>query len=304
MKRTNLSKADFLFLSDLHLRETTPECRTDDFFAAQTRKLQYIKQLQINHSCPVLIAGDIFHHWKNSPYLLSWAIENLPDYIICIPGQHDLSSHNLDLLDKSSLFVLQKAKKACILMEGGYLDIGNDIHVTGFPYGTKSIGTEREEGITKVAMIHELTYSQKLPYPGCEIDNAGKLLKRLKGWDLVICGDNHLQFTATIGNRTLISPGSMMRQTADQADFQPQVYAYYKSTNTITPIEIPIEEGVISREHIDRKQQRDGRIDAFVSRLNSEWEGAVSFEENLERMMVENKTKDRVKQIIYSSLED
>lgn len=308
MIRTKQHKRpDFIFLSDLHLREDTPECRTDDFMITQTKKLQFVKHLQIIHNCPVLIPGDLFHKWKNSPYLLSWAIENLPNDILCIPGQHDLPEHSIERLNKASIYVMEKAGKCKILSEWETVEFasnGNIFQVTGFPFGSKPVETEKEDGIIKIALIHELTYSQKAPYPDCKLDNAGQLLKRLKGWDLCIVGDNHLQFTATIGERKLISPGSMSRQTADQIDFLPCCYAYYKDTNKIEAIELPIEEGVVSREHLERKEQRDGRIDAFVSRLDTEWEGGVSFEDNLEQLLQTNKVRESVKNIIFSAMED
>jgi hypothetical protein len=95
----------------------------------------------------------------------------------------------------------------------------------------------------------------------------------------------------------------MTRQSADQIDFQPCCYAYYKDTNTIEIIEIPIEEGVVSREHLERKEQQVRRIDAFVKRLDTEWEGGVSFEENLERMLAENEIKESVRNIIHKAME-
>lgn len=306
MKRNKTYKRpDFLFLSDLHLREDTPTCRTDDFVEAQTIKLQFIKNLQKQWQCPVFIPGDLFHKWKSAPYLLAWAIENLPDHIIAIPGQHDLPEHSMEKLNKASIYVMEKAGKVKILSEGEYVDIATDsnpILVYGYPFGSKLEGVEKQEGVFKVALCHTLTYSQKIPYPGCTLDSAGQLLKKMSGFSLVIVGDNHLQFTATIGNRTLISPGSMSRQSADQIDFGPCCYAYYVEERKIEPIYLPIEEGVVSREHLERQEQRDGRIDAFVSRLNTEWESGVSFEENLERIIAENKVKDAVKNIIYAAI--
>ncbi len=308
MKRTKqYRRPDFLFLSDLHLREDTPECRTDEFPFALEPKLQFVKRLQVEHNCKVLIPGDIFHHWKPSPFLISWAIENLPNDIIAIPGQHDLPQHNLEMIHKSGIYVLEKAGKLYILPYNDYVEIyenGHTIQIYGFPFGTILVGVPKEDGIIKVAMLHTLTWAQKIPYPDCKLDSAGQLLRRLKNWDLILVGDNHKQFTTKIGNRTLISPGSLSRQAADQIDFQPCCYAYYADTNEIEAIKLPIVEGVVSREHLERKEQRDGRIDAFVKRLDTDWEGGVSFEENLERMLAENEIKESVKSIIYKALEN
>jgi DNA repair exonuclease SbcCD nuclease subunit len=296
-----------ILTSDWHLREDVPVCRTDNFLDAQTNKLKFIKHLQIKWNCPVLISGDIFHAWKPSPFLLSWTIENLPNNVILIPGQHDLPQHSIDLLYKSGICVLEKAEKVKILSEGEYIEIttikDSIIRIYGFPFGSNLISAEKEDGIVKVALIHELTYSKKIPYPDCKLDNAEKLLKRLKNWDLIVVGDNHQSFEVELDDRKLISPGSLSRQTADQIDFRPRVYLWYADTNTVEPVYIPIEDGAVSRDHLIRKQERDDRLEAFVSKLNNDWEGTVSFEENLERLMKENEIGDKIKEIVYKAVE-
>ena len=61
---------DLILTSDWHLRESTPECRTDDFWEAQWKKIDFIKELSEKHGAFVFVAGDIFHHWKPSPNLI------------------------------------------------------------------------------------------------------------------------------------------------------------------------------------------------------------------------------------------
>ena len=62
---------DFILCADIHLMESTPICRLDDFVEqTQWRKLQWLKDLAIKHNCPVLCSGDLFDYWKPSPALL------------------------------------------------------------------------------------------------------------------------------------------------------------------------------------------------------------------------------------------
>jgi hypothetical protein len=103
--------------------------------------------------------------------------------------------------------------------------------------------------------------------------------------------------------RLLVNPGCLTRQTAAFADFKPRVYLYYAQTNTVEPVYLPIEEGTVSREHIDRTDSRDARIDAFVSRLSDEWEAGISIEENLERFAQANDIRESVMQIIHKAIE-
>ena len=56
MTKLNQRNVTALFTSDLHLREDTPVCRTDDFLKAQIKKLKFLSALQAKHNCPVLIS--------------------------------------------------------------------------------------------------------------------------------------------------------------------------------------------------------------------------------------------------------
>jgi len=90
-----------ILCSDLHLREDTPICRTDDYKAAQAKKVEWLQHLADTHCCPILCAGDVFDNWNISAEMATWAIENMPT-MYAIPGQHDLPSHNLELIKKPS----------------------------------------------------------------------------------------------------------------------------------------------------------------------------------------------------------
>ena len=51
-------KADAILAADLHIRPDTPVCRTDDYWAAQERKIDFILDLMREHDCPLLVAGE------------------------------------------------------------------------------------------------------------------------------------------------------------------------------------------------------------------------------------------------------
>jgi len=153
-----------------------------------------------------------------------------------------------------------------------------------------------------IAMCHTLTWSGVKPYPDFTGCSALTLLRKMKDFSAILVGDNHKSFTTEDKGRILISTGSMMRQTADQIDFKPRVYLWYADTNTVEPIFLPISDNVISREHIDRQEIRDGRISAFISRLDDDWKAELSFEDNLERFFAANEINDTVKDIIYKAI--
>ena len=89
-----------------------------------------------------------------------------------------------------------------------------------------------------------------------------------------------------------------MRMTAAQADHRPRVYLWYADTNEVEAVYLPIEAGVVSRDHIERQNERDERIDAYVTRMNTEYDVELSFSDNLQRYYAANRVHSRVKGII------
>ena len=105
------TKADAILTADIHLSESTPISRIDDYQEAQRKKLKFLCGLQEKHKCPVLDAGDIFNHWKSSPWLLSQAYYWLPNNMVTIPGNHDLPEHSIKQYGKSALAFLEAVDK-------------------------------------------------------------------------------------------------------------------------------------------------------------------------------------------------
>lgn len=299
---------DAILCSDIHLRLDTPECRTDDFLSAQTAKLKFLSDLQKEHNCPILCSGDLFHHWKPSPELLSYALENLPDGIVAIPGQHDLEAHNLKNIKRSGIYALAAAGKIKLLSPDKRLDNRFDYgrEIQGFPWGvdlTHCKGTEYNKK-SAVALVHKLVYQGKPPFPGAEnIGRTGKaILKQMEGFDLVLSGDNHQCFTEAYGDQLLVNPGSFMRTTAAQADHEPCVFLWYAESNEVEQVFLLINKDAVSREHIEVKEERDERIEAFVSKLEGGVEVGVSYEDNMKRFLAKNNISKPVEILIYEAM--
>ena len=275
-------KPTAILCSDLHLRETQPEARLDDFMETQARKLAWLKNLQIKYDCPILSGGDTFHHWRPSPYLLAWCLRNLPDNIITTPGQHDLPAHNLSHITKSGLQVLSDAGKVVVLTDT-YLEVFGQLGISGFPWGVELNGISPLLNHS-IAIIHYGVYQSKPHYPGAEEvgGTARSVIKKMPGFDLIVSGDNHLTFTRKIGNQLLVNPGSFTRQSAAQMDHKPCVFLWCAKTNEVEQVFVPIEEGVINRNHIDVENEKNERLTAFVERMNTDIEVELSFEKNLE----------------------
>jgi len=295
MKRVKkqIKKADLILTGDWHLQEKQPIARMDNFWETQWKKLNFISNLQKEYNCPVIHSGDLFDHWKPSPELLAKTIEYLPNEFWTIYGNHDLPQHNLKLTHKCGINVLDQANKLGVFAacHWGQSPINNLLH----PFDFKDFD---------ILVWHTMTYQGKKPWPDCTDPKAVKLLRKYPQYDLIVTGHNHQAFVEYYEDRCLVNPGSIFRLTADQKDFKPRVYLWYSETNTVEPVYLSIEKDVISTEHLEVKKERNERIEAFVSTLDTDWKAKLSFEENLERLQKKNNIRPAVMSIIYEALEN
>jgi len=289
-KTTKLSRVDAILTGDWHLREDTPVCRTDDFQRNQWLKVGQVNALQAKYQCPVIHSGDLFNHWKPSPWLLSKAMEHIPDQFYTVYGNHDLPQHSIQLEDKSGIFAMSMAGKLEILSGTHW---GNTPERASFHY----------DPAISILVWHTMTYQGKLPWPGCEDPTGSRLLKQYPEFDLILTGHNHKGFVAELDGRLLVNPGSLMRQDADQIDYRPRVYLYNAEENRVEPYYLPVEPDAVSRLHIEKDESRNQRISAFVERLNTREIKGANFEENLDEFFRNNKIRESVKNITYKAIE-
>lgn len=272
-------KPTAILCADLHFRDDQPICRTDDFFETQIRKMRWLRELAHEQDCPVICSGDYFHHWKPSPQLLSACIAYMP-FVITIPGNHDLPQHNINLIEKSGLWTLEKAGKVAITQ----IKLGE-------------IAMVQYEECPKIGVIHKL-----INHPQ-STTTAKNILKKYPEYNLILSGDNHQTFEASIGNRWLINPGSFSRQTADQINHKPCVYLWYSAEMHFDAVEVPIINVVISTKHLKEKKEKDLRIDKFTERLKEGYNISASFKENMKAYFENNMTRKGVKEMVYELME-
>lgn len=281
-----MKKPTAILMSDLHLRDTQPICRKDDFWEIQKKKLKWLKTLHkdIGEETPVFIAGDIFHEWKTSPKILNMAIDNLPKNIICIPGNHEMPSHTISRMDESGYNTLMRATKT------GWrrtfrLD---DINIHFFPYGSELKSIKPSTDIN-IALVHFFVYKGRKPFPG-QLTGVKSLMKQLQGYDLIHTGDNHHPFTYKTDDQLLINPGCFSRQKADEALITPRVYIWYEADNSYDIEYVPIEdsEKVISRKHLEQIEYKNEKIEIFVGRLNENIDAQLDFKSNMKQYLEGN----------------
>jgi DNA repair exonuclease SbcCD nuclease subunit len=292
MERTKRIKPSAILTSDWHLRESTPICFTGDFQREQWKAVAFVRELQVKYECPVIHAGDLFDHWKPSPWLLTQAIALLPKRFNSIYGQHDLPQHNWELRGKSGIYTLGTANAVKILHGCHYGQEPKDPSIRACEL-TKN---------KNVLVWHHMTYVTR-PFPGATGGMAEGLIRKYPNYDLIVTGDNHTSFTVEYKGRRLVNPGNLTRQSSDQIEYVPRVALWYAKDNTIEWVNVPYEEDVISRDHIAKIEERDKRINAFISQLSGDWDVELSFEKNLERFEKVNKIDKEIMDIIYEAIQ-
>jgi len=298
-----MKKVSAILCSDLHIQENTPVCRLDNYMQTMGRKFKWLRELQEKYNVPILCGGDLYDYWKPSPWLLAWSLRNIPNNIITIAGQHDLPAHSLEHIDRSGIQVLADAGKITLISNPNkdFYTIGKH-EVVGFPWG---VSWDMQCDSPKIAIIHYGVYEDKPHYPGAEKSGgtAKSVMKKLNDFDLILSGDNHLSFSCKMGNQVLINPGSFLRTTASQIDHKPSVYLWYAETNEVERVYVPIESGVISREHIDQIVERDERIEAFLSKVNCDIEISISFKNNMKNYLASNEIVPSIKKLIWEVMQ-
>lgn len=285
-----MKKPTALILSDIHLRDTQPICRKDDFWETQKKKLKWLKSFHksIGPDIPVLCAGDVFHEWKTSPKLINMALDHLPNNMISIPGNHEMPNHNLGLMDESGYGVLSKTNKIRndIEIHKGVFEGSKNINIWFFPYGTRLRSSPPESSNIDIALVHHFVYKGRKPFPG-QLTGVKSLLKKLKGYKLVITGDNHHPFTHKTDDQLLINPGCFSRQKADEASISPRVYIWYEADNSFDIEYVPIKdfEKVISRKHLEQIEYKNEKIEIFVGRLNENIDAQLDFKSNMKQYL-------------------
>lgn len=282
----------------MHLREDTPTCFTGDWHQEQWKAVDRIRHLQQEYKCPVVHAGDLFDHWKPSPGLISQALWFLPECFYTIYGQHDLPQHSWELRNKSGLHTLEVAGKIYVLPGCHYGEKPEQL-LEKYLSTQSIINFEHDRSIL---VWHHMTYLTS-PFPGASEGMAEGILRKYPMFDLIVTGDNHQAFTIEYQGRRLVNPGNMTRQDAKQIDFEPRVWLWYADTNDVEPVYLPYQDGVISSEHLISQEQKNERVNAFITSLDGNWEISTSFDENLKEFMNINQVRSSVKEIVYKSFE-
>ncbi len=297
--------------SDLHLTLIPPACRNDErsWMDVQSYYLKQLKTLAKNSGhVPIVCAGDIFDKWNPAPELITYALRELPDDMICVPGQHDLPNHRIDEMDRSGYGVLSEARKIRDISKTGEEGSAGipGVYFFGFGWGQEILPPDKDlvaEGKLCVAVIHRYCWTKGKNYPGApETAHVNKLGKQLKGYDVAIFGDNHKGFISTAGDCCVVNCGGFIRRKSDERFYEPAIYTLLSDGKVIRhPLDTEPD-----RFHPPEKVREAIAFDMqeFIRNLNTISEHGMDFRQIVKEHMEKEDVHPKIRQIITQALEE
>lgn len=295
-------------VADLHLSLLPPACRADkDWLKTQAF---YLKQLRVfAEDLPILCAGDIFDRWNPPPELITFALRELPDGMLCVPGQHDLPNHRLDQVYRSGYGVLVEAGKIKNISSSVLVPPSGNLAAYGFgweeelePLSDSNTPRNATKAIIHIALIHRYCWTEGKGYPDApESDLVSAYKKQLKGYDVAVFGDNHKHFIAQAGDCTVFNCGGFIRRKSDEISRKPCVGLICADGT----VERRLLDTSIDLFHDAPEKREEVSVDmkAFIDGLEKLGEHGLNFREAVERHLKNDDIAKETKEIILKALE-
>ena len=272
---------------DRHHSIHTPKCRLDNWKLAQIRAMQFIKSIMQKYDIKYNIdAGDV-NDFSRSYYSTEY-INFMYDYcnkIHTIPGNHCLLDNAIENFDNSIISNLTRMGVLDIIPEEGW-ELNNTI-LYGYGYGCIPKHTKPLKTI-QILIWHKYIKDIKSDLiPGYYWED---LLDEYPEYNIFITGDNHKHFIKRKGEQLLINGGSLFRLTADQIDYKPCIHILdtenYMKENGVISVSMPIKKDVISREHIDTKNNKIVSMEIYNKSLQEASHSSVNYTNNIQEFIL------------------
>lgn len=285
-------------LGDIHLRRNKPLYRLDDFHSAQMEKLnETIDICEELEADILLLPGDVFDSHTAPHGLVEEAIKvfrRASDQgikIFVIWGQHDMRYQTSERKN-TPLGVLTQGLHDWMIPLGNtpYTLNNNRIHLYGASWG-EPIPEIRNERALNILVIHKQIYQKDTGWQDENDDTIRDTAVVKWGFDLVVSGDNHKQFTSKfrdkIQDKYLVNAGSLMRQSIDQIHHEPAMYLFDTGEHKLyrEPFSIGKYTDVFDLGRKERAEESKERQDAFILKLQDRSLVSVNFKVNVAKAL-------------------
>lgn len=266
------------FLGDLHLRDTVPKNRLDQYDLVLRDKFRYILGVCDKHKIDVLIQpGDFFESVTASIHLIRKTAHLLRSHnvkVYVVYGQHDLRYHvrntenvPLRLLEDFNLITRLRP------------DVGLVISPPSDPKRTVVWGSSWNEDEPKgmdpkdinIWATHRMVIDNEKLWDGMKSYTLAKHLLKKNPFSLIITGDNHRAFKTQYGSRLLVNCGSLGRTNIDQASHVPHFMVYDTSSRKLAKALVPIKppKEVLKVEEVIELKKKEAELAKFIKEMES-----------------------------------
>lgn len=294
--------------SDIHLSHEAPAARSNepDWYKAQSRPLDQVRQLCSRYDCPFIIAGDIFHHWKSVPETINFALDKFNFPAVSIAGQHDLPMHNYGELYRSAYKTLVLAGRLKDISEGGVVEIyskGTKIKVVGYSWGNQIepwLGVDRS-----IAISHSYVWTDSCSYVGASEENNISMLKgKLEGFAAAAFGDNHHGFLRKSNGIDVLNCGCLIRRRSEERNRPAYVGLLFDDLH-IERYELDTSEDLWLDEcnpEVSVAESIESNLDGFLKELSDISVDSLDYRQALHSYLRDNKVSDSLRSTIVEIL--
>lgn len=298
-----------LIAGDLHLRNSAPKLRTDNFFATQEKKLDFIIQIANKNKCDVIVfPGDIFHRYDSTHSLVEWAIHKFKTFrgkYYFVFGNHDLKYHKYK--DNTALGVLVAGLGYQTQLLNNNVAVHANVNIYGCDYNDQIPVPFPPLQTHSILVLHKYVANTLPHWATEEMITTKSLRKQNPAFNFFICGDNHSEVLDLKTKQKVINLGSVMRTSIAQIDHKPRIAILElgRVDHKLSFIKIPIEQVVFDEKVIAEEKQnikdKEAKLKQYALSLQKDLDVTLSFVDNL-KIAMQNSSKE-LKQLIDEVLE-
>ncbi len=280
-----------LYLTDTHIRGTSPRSRTDDFPQTLRQKLIEVNKIAWREQVDfILHGGDVFDRPNLSPAVVRDFVKllrELPAPIYAVAGNHDIYGHNPETLDRTMLGLLEAFGTIRLVHRGQKITLekrGIRVQLSGQPFHYDLDKQDRQldycvENETDadycIHMVHGMLVEGTFP-EGVAYTMVQHLWEQSHLPDILLTGHYHAGFPIQKRKgKYIVNPGAMARINSHSREISrmPQVALIDLSTGidirllSLTCAEKG--EKVIDRSYIDQANDRKEKLDLFVQGIEA-----------------------------------
>ncbi|HZK18110.1 MAG TPA: metallophosphoesterase [Clostridia bacterium] len=307
-----------LYITDTHIRGTSPRNRVDNFPDSLKIKLEEIVELLEEYQVDYMLHGGDFFDLPNPSLAVTSTFVNvfmkIPVPVFGIAGNHDIFAYNLGTLQRTMLGFLASLGVIKLLEPGEPVYLkkeGMTVQLTGQHFHHDidrrdpllDYAVKKKDCDLAIHMVHGMLLDRPF-FPGARHTLIEKVAPFTEA-DYTLCGHAHLGFRdINSDGRFFINPGAIARLTAHPAEITrvPQVLLLDFNNGTPNTRKIKLKKSapgkeVLNRGSIEMAAFQEQRLAQFVQGIKSSGDyHQGSLKEIIETIAKQEKLQSGVKE--------